>query len=82
MPSRFSYPLWNTSESDRLFEIINSMMPLEGASTGMYLKCIQDASLSHWRNCRKLHLPSVRWLEHLNYHSLDESHISSTSVYF
>lgn len=50
----------NMSESDRLFEMIYSIMPLEGVSTGMCLKCIQDPSLSCWRNHRKLHLTSVR----------------------
>lgn len=46
MHSRFPYPLWNMSEFDKLFEIINSMMPLKGVSFGVYLKCIQDSVFS------------------------------------
>lgn len=30
MHSRFLFPLWNISKFDKLFEIINSMMPLKG----------------------------------------------------
>ena len=30
MHSRFFFPLWNISKFDKLFEIINSMMPLKG----------------------------------------------------
>lgn len=59
MHSRFTYPLWNMSEFDKLFEIINSMMPLKGVSFGICLKCIQDTSLFCYRSYRKLHLTTV-----------------------
>lgn len=60
MHSRFPYPLWNMSEFDKLFEIINSMMPLTGVSFSVYLKYIQDTSLFCYKNYRKLHLTSAR----------------------
>lgn len=60
MHSRLPYPVWNMSEFDKLFEIINAMMPLKGVSFGVYLKCIQDTRLFCYRSYRNLRLTSVR----------------------
>lgn len=38
MHSRFLFPLWNISKFDKLFKIINSMMPLKGLA----LVCIEN----------------------------------------